>query len=40
MQKLEQFKSKDIEYETPDEIFIPLNKEFNFTLDVCATKLN
>jgi len=40
MQKLEQFKSKDIEYETPDEIFVPLNKEFNFTLDVCATKQN
>jgi len=25
---------------TPDELFVPLNKEFNFTLDVCATKLN
>lgn len=28
------------EYETPDEIFIPLNKEFNFEIDICATEEN
>ena len=27
-------------WETPDSIFIPLNEEFGFTLDVCATKEN
>jgi len=27
-------------WETPDELFVPLNNEFNFTLDVCATKEN
>ena len=34
------FKSKSMEYETPNEIFIPLQKEFNLKLDVCATKEN
>ena len=24
------------DWETPDEIFMPLDKEFNFTIDVCA----
>lgn len=27
-------------WETPPEVFEPLNKEFNFTLDVCASKDN
>ena len=40
MEKREQFLAKSIEYETPDEIFEPLNKEFGFTLDVCATAEN
>ena len=34
------FKSKSEEYETPDEIFKPLQKEFNLVLDVCAAKEN
>jgi len=34
------FKSESSEYETPNEIFIPLQKEFNLKLDVCATKEN
>jgi phage N-6-adenine-methyltransferase len=28
------------DWETPPEIFEPLNKEFGFTLDVCATPAN
>lgn len=28
------------DWETPDEIFFPLNAEFHFTLDVCATVEN
>lgn len=28
------------DWETPDSIFIPLNEEFCFTLDVCATSSN
>jgi len=28
------------DWETPDEIFIPLHKEFKFNLDVCATAKN
>src|SRR3990172_6378709 len=28
------------DWETPDSIFAPLNEEFSFTLDVCATKAN
>jgi phage N-6-adenine-methyltransferase len=40
MEKKEQFLAKSIEYETPDEIFLPLDKEFGFTLDVCATAEN
>jgi len=32
--------SNSQEYETPDEIFIPLHKEFNFKLDGCASKTN
>jgi site-specific DNA-methyltransferase (adenine-specific) len=32
--------SKSMEWETPDYIFNKLNKEFNFTLDPCATKDN
>ncbi|UVF62335.1 adenine methyltransferase [Nitrososphaeria virus YSH_462411] len=27
-------------YETPDELFLPLHKEFNFELDVCANENN
>jgi len=38
--KENKFKSKSSEYETPDEIFIPLQKEFDLKLDVCATKEN
>jgi len=34
------FKSKSEEYETPKEIFEPLQKEFNLQLDVCATNEN
>jgi len=34
------FISNKQDYETPDEIFKPLNDEFNFTLDVCATYEN
>ncbi|GAI17513.1 unnamed protein product [marine sediment metagenome] len=34
------FKSESTEYETPKEIFEPLQKEFDLRLDVCATKEN
>jgi len=34
------FKSNNQDWETPDDIFIPLNKEFRFTLDVSATIKN
>jgi site-specific DNA-methyltransferase (adenine-specific) len=34
------FKAKSHEYETPDSIFVPLNREFRFTLDVAANNLN
>ena len=34
------FKSKSEEYETPNEIFKPLQKEFNLRLDVCANDDN
>jgi phage N-6-adenine-methyltransferase len=34
------FSSKTDEWETPQELFDELNREFNFTLDVCATKEN
>jgi len=34
------FKSKSEEYETPKEIFEPLQKEFNLQLDVCASSSN
>lgn len=32
--------AKSIEWGTPPEIFEPLHKEFNFTLDVCASEGN
>lgn len=32
------FSSKDNTYETPQDFFDELNKEFNFTLDPCCTK--
>jgi phage N-6-adenine-methyltransferase len=32
--------SKTAEWETPQDFFDELNKEFGFTLDVCATKEN
>lgn len=35
-----QFESSSNEWETPDEVFIPLNREFNFTLDAAATEYN
>lgn len=28
------------DWETPDEIFVPLDNEFHFTLDVCASETN
>ena len=34
------FNAKSVEYETPDEIFSPLNNIHNFTLDVAANKNN
>ncbi len=34
------FKSKSHIYETPNEIFEPLQKEFNLILDVCANEKN
>lgn len=34
------FNRPKIDYETPDDIFVPLNTEFNFTLDVCASPDN
>lgn len=34
------FKAKSQEYETSDNIFVPLNNEFQFTLDVAASKRN
>lgn len=34
------FSSKNMDWETPDELFNKLNDVFMFTLDVCATKEN
>lgn len=34
------FQSKKQDWETPDEIFKPLDDEFHFALDVCATPEN
>lgn len=34
------FESKRQDWETPDELFNPLNDEFGFSLDVCATAEN
>lgn len=34
------FDSKRQDWETPESLFAPLHKEFNFTLDVCATADN
>lgn len=34
------FQSRRQDWETPDSIFGPLNEEFGFTLDVCATPEN
>lgn len=34
------FTSNTPEWETPQDLFDELNKEFSFTLDVCATKEN
>jgi len=34
------FDSKTVEWSTPDNIYQPLNSEFKFTLDVCATADN
>src|SRR5258707_6542028 len=31
---------KSVEWETPAEVFEPLNREFSFTLDACATAEN
>lgn len=38
--KQEWFNRPKVEYETPDEIFKPLDEEFGFTLDVCALPEN
>lgn len=35
-----EFKSKSMEYETPNEIFEPLRDEFDLQLDVCSSELN
>jgi len=40
MNKNLMFSSESGEWETPPEIFDPLNEEFHFTLDVCATERN
>ena len=34
------FSSKKDDWETPPELFQELNKEFGFTLDVCASNVN
>ncbi len=34
------FSSHKTEWETPPELFARLNREFSFTLDVCATRGN
>ena len=34
------FKSNTVEWATPADVFDPLNREFGFTLDVCATPEN
>jgi phage N-6-adenine-methyltransferase len=34
------FKSGNKEWETPEEVFQPLKKEFNIVLDVCAAPKN
>ena len=34
------FTSNRNDWETPDELFDPLNDEFGFTMDVCATEEN
>ena len=34
------FTRSKVDYETPDNIFMPLDAEFHFTLDVCATDTN
>jgi len=34
------FSSEFFDWEAPDELFEELNKEFNFDIDVCATKEN
>jgi len=36
----QKFESGRQDYETPESIFNPLNEEFNFDLDVCATSEN
>ena len=38
--KINEFKSDKIEYSTPIKLFDFINKEFNFTLDVCASDHN
>jgi len=34
------FSSNSTEWETPDSFFKEMQKEFNFTVDVCATAQN
>ena len=34
------FKSKGIDYTTPDKLFLPLQEEFNFQMDVAASPHN
>lgn len=38
--KLNNFKSEKIEYSTPEKLFNYINREFKFTLDVCASENN
>lgn len=40
MNKKLMFSSESTEWETPPEVFNPLNKIFKFNLDVCATARN
>ena len=36
----ERFTAKSVEYETPWDVFNPINEEFGFTIDLCATHEN
>ena len=38
--KENKFQSNNVEYETPPNLFLPLDNEFHFTLDVAASERN